>query len=109
MPSVPRPAFYTPANVARGPTPRQRQSDVQAMDNFSNQSTLSLPPLVLPDYSSPVDLESTSPLSRSSSRSESPKVMRGPWDHSGCISVPLDVENILTPLKPVAVSPKAGW
>ncbi|ESK87539.1 hypothetical protein Moror_2029 [Moniliophthora roreri MCA 2997] len=29
--------------------------------------------------------------------------IRGPWDHSGSIKIPLDEGNLLAPLKPVAV------
>jgi hypothetical protein len=28
--------------------------------------------------------------------------IRGPWDHSGCIRLPFDVETVLSPLKPAA-------
>lgn len=33
------------------------------------------------------------------------QIVRGPWDHSGSISLVFDVESVLAPLKPVAISP----
>jgi hypothetical protein len=47
----------------------------------------------------------TSPISAGSMRG---KVVRGPWDHSGSISMDFDVESVLAPPKPVAVSPSSG-
>jgi|SRR5882762_7860566 hypothetical protein len=48
----------------------------------------------------------TSPISAGSMGGARRKMIsRGPWDHSGSISLEFDVESVLAPLKPVVVSP----
>jgi len=116
LPSVPRPAFYPPSAVSRGPSPRGRQSTTlpQPGLNAVDQSTLciltSYDSMSSPYSSSTGTPTSSMPTPSSSNYSprsltSSPKVLRGPWDHSGSIIVPIDLENVLTPLKPAAVSP----
>ncbi|KAJ7632262.1 hypothetical protein FB45DRAFT_911987 [Roridomyces roridus] len=81
LPSVPRPTALVssePAVITRGLVPPQQ------LDLHISIPT-SLPTAVL----------SSSPLSGRGS-------MRGPWDHSGSIS--LDVSTLLTPLEPVALA-----
>ncbi|KAJ7771802.1 hypothetical protein B0H16DRAFT_1514779 [Mycena metata] len=83
LPSVPRPTFAQPATVVRGPTPRQ-----QALHNED-------PVLAAKFDSLPAILIPPTPTSRGS--------LRGPWDHSGPITAPIDMERLLSPLKPVAL------
>ncbi|KAF8644149.1 hypothetical protein AX16_008676 [Volvariella volvacea WC 439] len=92
MPSVPRPVFYPPNSVSRGPAPRPRDPVGPTLDiPFVNCAADSAP-------SSGGDLSPVSPRSQGGT----PRTVRGPWDHSGSIKVALDVEQLLTPLKPVA-------
>jgi len=83
LPTVPRPTFYRPPAVARGPAP-----DTICVKTPARPRTAA-------DIASP----SGSPMSGNG------MIMRGPWDHSGSIELPIDVEAMLTPLKRVAVSP----
>lgn len=87
LPSVPRPIFHPLAFVV-GPAPRARCSD--------QDGTTGIPALIIP---SPAASDSWSP-----SGSASGKILRGPWDHSGSIPVPFDVEKMLAPLKAAVVS-----
>ncbi|KAJ7756808.1 hypothetical protein DFH07DRAFT_958948 [Mycena maculata] len=91
LPSVPRPTFSQPAAVARGPAPRQ-QSAREGRTKFMDLEIV-IPPL-------------SSSLSSSSSSTSSRKFQRGPWDHAGSIGEVLDlnVEELLTPLKPAALA-----
>ncbi|KAJ7197241.1 hypothetical protein GGX14DRAFT_471971 [Mycena pura] len=94
LPSVPRPTFSQPAQVARGAAPRQAaQEDPHFAGKFK-----ALPEIVIPPNSSlpTVVLSATSPSSRGS--------RRGPWDHSGSIQTPIDMGSLLAPLKPVALA-----
>ncbi|KAJ7582511.1 hypothetical protein C8J56DRAFT_954956 [Mycena floridula] len=102
LPSVPRPTFHSPSTIPRGPSsPPRRQL-----------TTLPQPGLDSPsDYPTslftPTGYDSTTSSTPSSTASfsprSSPKALRGPWDHSGSILVPIDLEHCLTPLKPVLV------
>jgi len=74
MPSIPRPIHTTPSNQAG-------KKKVQG------------PPLV---YATP-DLLGDAHRRKPSER------LRGPWDHSECIGVVIDVEQLLAPLKPAVV------
>jgi len=66
-----------------------------------------LPPLDIPFLSggSWSGSGNTSPIS---ARAERPKIIKGPWDHSGSISLDFDVGSMLAPLKPAVVSPRSG-
>ncbi|KAJ7168085.1 hypothetical protein C8R43DRAFT_983035 [Mycena crocata] len=96
LPSVPRPTFSQPAMIARGPSPRQQAS--QREDPLLSAKFSSLPAIVIPLSTSlpSAVLSATTPSSRGR--------MRGPWDHSGSITTPIDMESLLTPLKPVALA-----
>ncbi|KAJ7871515.1 hypothetical protein B0H14DRAFT_2345176 [Mycena olivaceomarginata] len=83
MPSMPRPTWAQPAALARGPSPRPQaghKEDPVLAVKFSEIPSHLLPP---------------TPSSQGS--------MRGPWDHSGSIQLPMDVESLLSPLKPAAL------
>ncbi|KAK0210426.1 hypothetical protein DFS33DRAFT_1293105 [Desarmillaria ectypa] len=75
LPAVPRPTFYPPHSVGRGPSPPA--SGLHCLPMASNCSN--------------------------SSRPESVKVQRGPWDHSGSVRIPIDVDHLLPLPKPVAI------
>ncbi|KAJ6618278.1 hypothetical protein B0H10DRAFT_2030115 [Mycena sp. CBHHK59/15] len=96
LPSVPRPTFSQPATVARGPAPRQQAAQYE--DPLLSAKFTALPEIIIPPNTSLPSsmLSATSPSSRGS--------LRGPWDHSGCIPTPLDVESLLRPLQPVALA-----
>ena len=105
LPSIPLPTFY-PLRV--------KESDLQAaaarqtMERRQMMAHRELPTLDIPlPYGS--GSCNTSPVSAGSMREEGRgKIIKGPWDHSGCILVDFDVESVLAPLKPVAVSPTAA-
>ncbi|KAJ7236712.1 hypothetical protein B0H12DRAFT_1139852 [Mycena haematopus] len=83
MPSMPRPTWCQPTAVARGPSPRPQaghKEDPVLAAKFSEIPSILIPP---------------TPTSQGTKR--------GPWDHSGSIQLPLDVETLLSPLKPVAL------
>ncbi|KAJ6547156.1 hypothetical protein B0H19DRAFT_1032692 [Mycena capillaripes] len=76
-----------PRSVPRHTLPSQRWSVGLHRDNRPGKMrTPFLPPTILIP---------PTPSSRGS--------MRGPWDHSGSIPTPIDMESLLTPLKPVAL------
>ncbi|KAK0228214.1 hypothetical protein IW262DRAFT_1490274 [Armillaria fumosa] len=81
LPAVPRPTFYPPHSVGRGPSPPAR--GLHCLDMASNHSN-----------------SSRSSVAR---RSESVRIRRGPWDHSGSVRVPVDVDHLLPLPKPVAI------
>ncbi|KAJ7684743.1 hypothetical protein DFH06DRAFT_1156500 [Mycena polygramma] len=83
LPSVPRPTFSQPAVVVRGPAPRKQA--LQTEDPVLAAKFAEIPSILIPP----------TPSSRGSTR--------GPWDHSGSITTPIDMESLLTPLKPVAL------
>ncbi|KAK0448375.1 uncharacterized protein EV420DRAFT_856457 [Desarmillaria tabescens] len=80
LPAVPRPTFYPPHSVGRGPSPPASGLPVALASNYSNSRP-----------------------SNVARRSESVKVRRGPWDHSGSVRVPVDVDHLLPLPKPVAI------
>ncbi|KAF8078168.1 hypothetical protein FPV67DRAFT_38451 [Lyophyllum atratum] len=85
LPSVPRPAFHpTPAAKQTAPIRSRSQSFLLPCLDMAGSAT-TLESDVYP-------------------RSAVITKVRGPWDHSGCIAVEFDVENVLAPLKPVAIS-----
>ncbi|KAF9459353.1 hypothetical protein BDZ94DRAFT_1268453 [Collybia nuda] len=96
LPSIPRPTFHPPTNALHGPEPRARQT-------VPTQCHSCLTPLIIPGSAINIDTIYPQPQQMAI-----PKTIRGPWDHSGSIPVPFVVEDILAPLKPVAVSPGAG-
>jgi len=127
LPSVPRPTFapsiassstsrnvlpdvvVPPASMYSLPAGNVSVTSVYSARSFSSSEfSLSQPArrsierdLVLPNLS-----PSLSPMSPSYSPGAPPrKVVRGPWDHSRAVSLPIDVDAILTPPKPVAISP----
>ncbi|TFK67884.1 hypothetical protein BDN72DRAFT_69953 [Pluteus cervinus] len=81
MPSLPQPVFQPSAFPNKGPAPRSR-------DSFRLELGLE----------TVLDADPFTPQSRGT-----PQMVRGPWDHSGCIAVGFDVGTVLRPLKPVAV------
>jgi hypothetical protein len=46
---------------------------------------------------------SASPVFAGSLTAGRRKMIKGPWDHSGSISLEFDVESMLAPLEPVAI------
>ncbi|KAI0273848.1 hypothetical protein BC834DRAFT_855841 [Gloeopeniophorella convolvens] len=78
MPSMPRPIFYPPAVVARCAAPRERQRPVEGSASRSGSPGLEQTPEGLESPGSSV---------------------RGPWDHSGTISIPLDAGTVVAPPK----------
>ncbi|TFK42795.1 hypothetical protein BDQ12DRAFT_293396 [Crucibulum laeve] len=104
LPCVPRPAFHPPTATSRGAI--QQNPHTLTRHGFDSAGPES-PPSLCVDISATVLVlgdAGTSPSRQSSPRS-SPKVQRGPWDHSGSIAVPFDVGDLLTPMKRVVVSP----
>ena len=93
LPSIPKPTFYHPAVVSRrGPTPRQvapRHSEDNLSSLLAQAQSMQMPHAVK-------DHEDLMKKGKS---------VRGPWDHSGSIRLRFDVESVLSPLKPVAISP----
>ncbi|KAI0713270.1 hypothetical protein C8Q76DRAFT_796252 [Earliella scabrosa] len=119
LPSLPRPAFHGPVPVVNaGPVPRARMShnelptlvipDVAAPTAFSTMSAIAALTAVEPSWSgpsSPTSAGSGSMTARSPpSSKKSKEFVRGPWDHSGCIQVPIDVGAMLPPPMPAAVN-----
>ncbi|KAI0747851.1 hypothetical protein C8Q80DRAFT_1120486 [Daedaleopsis nitida] len=104
LPSLPRPAFQCPIpTVNAGPIPRTRMTHTE------------LPVLDIPNIAAPSALEPsvswsgpsspTSASSMSSTRSKrSKEFVKGPWDHSGTIQVPIDVGAMLPPPMPAAIN-----
>lgn len=81
LPAMPRPTFYPPHSVGKGPSPPARGLHCLGMaSNYSNSSRSSV-----------------------TRRSESVRIRRGPWDHSGSVRVPIDVDHLLPLPKPVAI------
>jgi hypothetical protein len=114
MPSMPCPIFQHPSPAAASQRPRSRSNSPSA----GERSTRSvLPPLVIPGLPVPVT-DRQSPVGGTQASGYSPVVtpveppthssrkrLRGPWDHSGSISLKIDLGTVLTPPKRAAVSP----
>ncbi|KAJ7090192.1 hypothetical protein B0H15DRAFT_948714 [Mycena belliarum] len=97
LPSVPRPTFAQPATMVRGPAPRQA---MQRADPLLAAKYADLPAIVIPPtVSLPGSL-----LSATSPSPRARKSIRGPWDHSGSIATPINMESLLTPLKRAALA-----
>lgn len=82
-------------------------SSTSSLNSLSNSSSASLSLANLHDRDATGRSRSSSNASTSSTSSGggSPRVLRGPWDHSGCIQLPFNVEEILKAPEPVAISP----
>jgi len=102
LPSIPLPTFY-PLRV--------KESDLQAAtarqttERCQTITHTELPTLDILSLPYGSGSGNTSPASVGDGRG---KIIKGPWDHSGSISLDFDVESVLAPLKPVAVSPTAA-
>lgn len=94
LPSLPCPAFQPEASLPRKPlpSPRSRRADSVQL-TFPN-----LPPL---DAEIATICRSASSTPTSSPTSE--KRIRGPWEHSGCINVQVDVGSLLAFPEPAAL------
>lgn len=111
LPSVPRPAFHPPVEVKQGPIARARAKSLQEAEQLAFELDQLLG-IALPERRRSigrrsVDSGASSPVSVSSGP-PSPQnerfVKRGPWDHSSSIRVPFDVEAVLRPLQPAALT-----
>ncbi|OJA12042.1 hypothetical protein AZE42_02046 [Rhizopogon vesiculosus] len=98
LPSLPCPAFHPEASLPRGPapSPRTRRADPARL------AFPDLPPLDV-EIATICRSASSTPTTLSSSPT-SEKRIRGPWEHSGCISVQVDVDSLIAFPKPTAVS-----
>ncbi|KAG6833493.1 hypothetical protein H0H87_006065 [Tephrocybe sp. NHM501043] len=76
LPSLPQPTFH--------PAPAVKQATTQGRSRS----------FLLPSLDIVLSERPRSP--------QTTQKIRGPWDHSGCIAVSFDVENLLAPLQPVA-------
>lgn len=118
LPSMPRPAFYPKAHAPNdGPKPRRRVNSVtdvlSTVEESKRLTHHSLPSLVT-DAGSYIERGGNSGASSptlsegsSYSRPSSPpaeRFVRGPWDHASAIKVHVDVESLLPPLRPAAIS-----
>ncbi|KAJ3828124.1 hypothetical protein F5880DRAFT_1017798 [Lentinula raphanica] len=91
MPSVPRPTFCPPMIVSRGSSGRPRASALEVeivMEEMIKSASLS--PL-------------TAGGPGRNSEGGSTLKMRGPWDHSASIILPISVGELLAPLKAAIV------
>ncbi|KAJ8078476.1 hypothetical protein AAF712_001508 [Marasmius tenuissimus] len=84
LPSVPRPTFYPQAAVPRGPSPAPRHKSKDGLSLSFAECAEGYQPSIIFAVPAPMKL-------------------RGPWDHSGSISLPFDAESLLPRMKPVAV------
>lgn len=116
LPSIPLPTFYpSPAqqpDYLQAPASR-KAIELRQIIAHTELVRTELPPLNIPfipgHRRSSSGADGTNPASAGSFRDRRGQMLRGPWDHSGCISVGFDVESVLAPLKPVVVSPGAGY
>lgn len=100
LPSVPPPTFHPIPASSSQPIPRpalERRTRIN-LTHFPSMDNLNF-------YGN--GSGNSSPVSAGSCSTKG-KVTRGPWDHSGSISMEFDVERVLAPPKPVAVSPSSG-
>jgi len=106
LPSIPAPTFHAASSITPKHAAPRQTAEKRARMTFAQ-----LPPL---DISfTTTSSGNTSPVSAGSVKSVGSikglgaggKVQRGPWDHSGTIALDINVESMLAPLKPVAVSP----
>lgn len=88
---------------ATQPQPKRRQTE-RGLDS-SGIGTKSIPAVIIDAVpGSRFTTPSPSPMSSEGSPA-SRGVMRGPWDHSRILSLPIDVGTVLPAPKPVAISP----
>jgi hypothetical protein len=90
---MPAPTFIQCA-VEASQRPRSRSPSVEEGAEPSAPLTIVLPEAPTPSAFSPV-----------SEPASGRKRVRGPWDHSGTISLQFDIGALLTPPKRAAVSP----
>jgi hypothetical protein len=114
-PSLPPPIFDPSSDRALAMSRRMAQflGQGQASSRDAGSGQLTIPPL---DPPSPDSYPSSSPSPSTQASSAGPpsdghgrngsipKLVRGPWNHSGSISLKFDVETVLQPLKPAALS-----
>jgi len=86
---------------AAQPQPRRRQTERGL--GSSGIGTKGVSAVVVGGPGSRYSTPSPSPMS--SDGSPLPEAMRGPWDHSRAVSLPIDVGTVLPAPKPVAISP----
>ncbi|KAG6874327.1 hypothetical protein C0995_001552 [Termitomyces sp. Mi166 len=84
LPSLPPPIFY--------PTPAMKQTATRGRNRSFVLPSLDILPREKGVKADPHPRLAVTPK------------LRGPWDHSGCITVSFDVENVLAPLQPAAVN-----
>jgi len=130
LPSIPRPAFHPPTRLTEGAAPRERARSFTPEPALPREhTTLSeLPPLAIPLLSG-----SSSPTSssysgstvgrRSRTSSESSRLsgersrlsmdevkVHGPWEkHARSFSLPIDINTVVVPPRPVAINPVPVW
>ncbi|KAG6820784.1 hypothetical protein H0H93_011549 [Arthromyces matolae] len=83
LPSVPLPTFYPIPSIRESTTPTRGRSRSFVLPKFNLVAETADEPACTIDTTAAVK-------------------QRGPWDHSGCIKLTIDVENVLAPLEPVA-------
>ena len=102
LPSVPQPIFHPisePSIIPLHGPPKQ------AVGHHEGISQPQLPQLDIPLVMSGYESGNSSPDSAVSSKA---KMVQGPWDHSGIITLDFDVTRVLTPLKSVAIGNSPG-
>jgi hypothetical protein len=110
LPSIPLPIFH-PLPISRSHF-THASAPRHTIERRQRITHADLPPLDIPFFADGNGSRSgnSSPTSASSTsmKAGSGQILRGPWDHSGSISFDFDVESMLAPLKPAAVSPGTG-
>lgn len=118
LPSMPRPAFYPKVHAPNdGPKPRRRVNSVtdvlpmvEESKRLTHHSSMSESGSFVErggnsGTSSPTLSDAgSSSFSRPSTPPMEQRIVRGPWDHASAIKVNIDVEMLLAPLRPAAVS-----
>lgn len=128
LPSRPQPIFHSRAPAARTSRPRARSHSLDALPatddgvaDLGAHILVQMPSVWRLGHadaatdsaaSSPVSSERGSedgvrPVSPASATAAT-RVRRGPWDHSGSIKVPFDVETVLAPLRPAVLTVGLG-
>ena len=98
LPSIPPPTFHPlpvwVSQSSRAPAPRE---------TIQKMTQAELAPLDILSLTGVSGSGSASPVSAGSITAGRRKMIKGPWDHSGSISLEFDVESVLAPLEPVAI------